>query len=403
MKSQLESIARKPILPPELITVLGGGQLGSMLCEAAKRMGYRTLCVSSHESDPARRWADHHLIADPGEPATAARVARQSAVVTVEAESIDPAALEAAANTPCRVAPSADVQRTVRDRRLEKLFLRDHGLAVGPFATVESAKQMREAAEALFAAGARKLVAKTARGGYDGKGQRWLHSADESADAWEALGSTPLVLETGIDFVAEASVIVARSADGRMTHFPVFQNEHRRGILFQTRMPGDFPAATAARAIQLGRRAAEALGVVGLLAVEMFILPDGNVFINELAARPHNSGHVTMRAASRSQFEMHIAAICGLPLPEIQTVQPGVMTNLLGDLWASGEPDFAHVLADGRGMIHLYGKAPRPGRKMGHIIHTARTLAEAQEAANAAFKLLEKPQFPATAGNLRMQ
>ncbi|MGC8538999.1 MAG: 5-(carboxyamino)imidazole ribonucleotide synthase [Phycisphaerae bacterium] len=389
MKPQLESIAHNPILPAELITILGGGQLGSMLCEAAKRMGYRTFCVSSHETDPARRWADHHLIADPGEPATAARVARQSAVVTVEAESIDPAALEAAANASCRVAPSADVQRTVRDRRLEKLFLRDHGLAVGPFAIAESAKQMSEAAETLFAAGAKKIVAKTARGGYDGKGQRWQHSIEESADAWEALGSTPLVLEAGIDFVAEASVIVARSADGRMTHFPVFQNEHRRGILFQTRMPGDFPPATVAKAIELGRSTAEALGVVGLLAVEMFILPDGDVFINELAARPHNSGHVTMRAASRSQFEMHIAAICGLPLPEIHTLQPGVMTNLLGDLWAHGEPDFPKVLADGRGMIHLYGKSPRAGRKMGHMIHTAPTLAEAVQAANAAFALLQ--------------
>ena len=389
MTSKLEPITHPAILPPELITVLGGGQLGSMLCEAAKRMGYRTFCVSNHETDPARRWADHHLIADPGEPASVARVARQSAILTVEAESIEPVALEAAANAQCRVAPSADVQRTVRDRRLEKLFLRDHGLAVGPFATVESAKQMQEATEALFAAGAKKLVAKTARGGYDGKGQRWIHSAAEAADAWVALGSTPLVVESGIDFVAEASVIVARSADGRMTHFPVFQNEHRRGILFQTRMPGDFSPATTAKAIDLGRRTAQALGVVGLLAVEMFILPDGDVLINELAARPHNSGHVTMRAASRSQFEMHIAAICGLPLPEIHTLQPGVMTNLLGDLWVNGEPDFAKVLADGRGMIHLYGKSPRAGRKMGHMIHTAPTLAEAVQAANAAFALLQ--------------
>ena len=389
MTPNLKFSADQKIVPPALITVLGGGQLGSMLCEAAKRMGYSTLCVSSHEGDPAARWADHHLIADPGEPATAARVARQSAVITVEAESIEPTALEAAANAGCRVTPSADVQRTVRDRRSEKMFLRDHGLAVGPFAVVESMQQMAQAAEVLFAGGAGKLVAKTARGGYDGKGQRWIHSATQAADAWEALGSTPLVVESGVDFVAEASVIVARSADGRMTHFPVFQNEHRRGILFQTRMPGAFSPATAAKAVDLGRRTAEALGVVGLLAVEMFILPSGDVLINELAARPHNSGHVTMRAASRSQFEMHIAAICGLPLPEIPTLPAGVMTTVLGDLWAHGEPDFTRVLSDGRGMIHLYGKSPRPGRKMGHIIHTAPTLDEAVQAANAAFQLLE--------------
>jgi 5-(carboxyamino)imidazole ribonucleotide synthase len=171
-----------------------------------------------------------------------------------------------------------------------------------------------------------------------------------------------------------------------MTHFPVFQNEHRRGILFQTRLPGAFSPATSQRAIELGRRTAEALGVVGLLAVEMFILPDGEVLINELAARPHNSGHVTMRATSRSQFEMHIAAICGLPLPEVHLVQPGVMTNLLGELWVHGNPDFTTALSDGRGMIHLYGKSPRPGRKMGHIIHTAPTLDQAVQAANVAYQ-----------------
>lgn len=389
MKLSMATETPQPLFPPALITVLGGGQLGSMLCEAAKRMGYRTLCVSSHEEDPARRWADHHLIADPSEPATVARVARQSAVITVEAESISPVALEAAANAGCRVAPSAEVQRTVRDRRLEKQFLHHHGLAVGPFAIVESKAQMRKAAEALFAAGAKKLVAKTVCGGYDGKGQRHINSRGEATGVWEALGSMPLVVESGIDFVAEASVIVARSANGRMTHFPVFQNEHRRGILFQTLLPGAFSPATSRRAVELGRRAAEALGVVGLLAVEMFVLPDGEVLINELAARPHNSGHVTMRSTSRSQFEMHIAAICGLPLPEVHLVQPGVMTNLLGDLWVHGNPDFTTALSDGRGMIHLYGKSPRPGRKVGHIIHTAPTLDEAVQAANVAYQSVQ--------------
>ncbi|MGC9260412.1 MAG: 5-(carboxyamino)imidazole ribonucleotide synthase [Phycisphaerae bacterium] len=389
MKLTHADVAARPILPPALITVLGGGQLGAMLCEAAKRMGYHTLCVSSYGADPARRWADHHLMADPCAPATVARAARQSAVVTVDAESIVPIALEAATNAGCLVAPSAEVQSTVRDRRLEKQFLRDQGLAVGPFAVVESALQMRKAAESLFAAGAKKLVAKTACGGYDGKGQRWIRSAADATEAWEALGCTPLVVESGIEFVAEASVIVARSVDGRMSNFPVFQNQHRCGILFQTKMPGDFSTATIAQAVDLGRRTAEALRVVGLLAVEMFVLANGDVLINELAARPHNSGHVTMRAASRSQFEMHIAAICGLSLPEIHTLQPGVMTNLLGDLWACGEPDFAKVLADGRGMIHLYGKSPRAGRKMGHMIHTAPTLAEAVKAAEAAHKMLQ--------------
>lgn len=382
-----------PLKPGATIAILGGGQLGSMLCAAARQMGYRTLGVSNHEADPIARWADHHLVADPSDPATAGRLARQAQVITVEAESINPEALIAAEQAGARVTPSSQVQRVVRDRRLEKTFLAgmtlpDDQRAVGDFRIVESADQMPRAAEELFAAGAKTIVCKTAQGGYDGKGQRWLQDSRQASAVFAALGGVPLVLEAGINFSAEASVIIARSADDHLTHFPVFRNEHRRGILHQTLMPGGFSDAVTHRAVELAAAVARQLNVVGLLAVEQFVLPDGQVLVNELAARPHNSGHVTLRAASRSQFEMHIAAICGLPLPPVEILRPGVMTNLLGDLWAKGEPDFPAVLADGQATLHLYGKSPRAGRKMGHLIHTAPTPEAALAAANAAFEML---------------
>ena len=400
----MKTLSPSPLIrPPATIAILGGGQLGSMLAQAAGHMGYRTLCVSASEDDPAARWADHHLTADPGDANVISRLAKDVQVITVETESIEPAALAAAEAIGAHVAPSSHVQTIVRDRRLEKRFLAANHLAVGPFHVVESAVQMQQAAQELFDHGATALLAKTARGGYDGKGQRWIRTPTQADAAWLALGQVPLVVEAKVDFVGEISVIVARSPDGTMSVLPVFGNEHRHGILFQTRMPADVSESTARAAMDLARRAAEHLHVVGLLAVEMFVLPDGRVLVNEMAARPHNSGHVTLRAASRSQFELHIAAICGLPLPQVEILRPAVMTNLLGDLWSAesspasttlGEhrnPDWATVLADGRATLHLYGKTPRPGRKMGHLIHTGPTAEEALASANAAFARLKTP------------
>jgi 5-(carboxyamino)imidazole ribonucleotide synthase len=191
-----------------------------------------------------------------------------------------------------------------------------------------------------------------------------------------------------VEFVAEASVIAARSPSGASASFPMFKNEHRNGILFQTVTPGGFSAETEKKARACAEGIAEKLGVVGLLAVEMFVLADGEVLMNELAARPHNSGHVTLRACTRSQFEMHIAAICNLPLSPVEVLRPGVMTNLLGDLWKRGEPKWGELFAEPHGTLHLYGKSPRPGRKMGHMIHTAETAADALAAANAVFARL---------------
>jgi 5-(carboxyamino)imidazole ribonucleotide synthase len=376
------------ILPPATIAILGGGQLGAMLCEAGRRMGYRMVVMSELESDPAGRWADHHIIGDTRDPASVARLARQADVLTNEFEQVPPEALEAAERVgTCRVAPGSAVQETCRDRRREKTLFAMHNCPHGPFAIVEKAEEMLPAYERL-SAGGKAVVAKTARGGYDGKGQKWLKSAETARHAWAQLGGVPLMLEQGVEFVAEASVIAARSPSGASASFPMFRNEHRNGILFQTVTPAGFSEETEKQARACAEGIAEKLGVVGLLAVEMFVLADGGVLMNELAARPHNSGHVTLRACTRSQFEMHIAAICNLPLSPVQVLRPGVMTNLLGDLWRKGEPAWGEVFAEPHGTLHLYGKSPRPGRKMGHMIHTATTVEEALAAANGVFAKL---------------
>jgi 5-(carboxyamino)imidazole ribonucleotide synthase len=394
------------ILPPATIAILGGGQLGAMLCEAAKHMGYRAHVLSESADDPAARWADRHVIGDTSDPATVAAFAREADVLTNEFEQVPPEVLEAAeALGTCRVAPSSAVQRTCRDRRHEKTLFAKFGFPHGPFAIAEAADAMIPAYKRLsLPAGggdALAVVAKTARGGYDGKGQMWLRSEADAREAWEPLGQVPLLLEQAVPFVAEASVIVARGPSGQSATFPMFRNEHRGGILHQTLIPAGFSAATEKAARAHAAAIAEKVGSVGLLAVEMFVLANGEVRMNELAARPHNSGHVTLRATARSQFELHIAAICNLPLgpdagavTEVPLLQPGVMTNLLGDLWrpdAAGgprEPEWAALFADPRATFHLYGKTPRPHRKMGHVIHTGDTPAEALTAANQLFERL---------------
>jgi 5-(carboxyamino)imidazole ribonucleotide synthase len=376
------------IAPPATIAILGGGQLGAMLCEAGRRMGYRMLVLSELESDPAGRWADHHVLGDTRDPATVARIARQADILTNEFEQVPPEVLAAAESVgTCRVAPGSQVQETCRDRRREKALFAAHGFPCGPFAVVEQAAEMGPA-YATLSVGGRAVVAKTARGGYDGKGQKWLRSADQALHAWDQLGGVPLLLEQAVEFVAEASVIAARAPSGASASFPMFRNEHRKGILFQTTTPGGFSAETERQARLHAEGIAGKLGVVGLLAVEMFVLADGRVLINELAARPHNSGHVTLRACTRSQFEMHIAAICNYPLPPVEVLRPGVMTNLLGDLWKQGEPRWGELFQEPHGTLHLYGKAPRPGRKMGHMIHTAPTVEQALAEASAVYARL---------------
>lgn len=376
------------------ICILGGGQLGAMLCEAAKRMGYFAICISPDDNDPAARWADRHIKGDPSDPLLVRSVSEHAAAITVEAESIAPEALYQS-HFRGIISPGVHVQQIVQDRRLEKTFLAEHGLAVGPFALAETLDEFSTQVAAMLQTSV-KVVAKTARGGYDGRGQIWIHSVDEIPSAWRSLGQAAVVVESGVDFTAEISVIVARNHRGDKCVFPVLQNEHRDGILHQTQIPAPQPLAVIRTAQELAVEAADALNLVGLLTVEMFVLPDGRVWINELAARPHNSGHVTMRTCSRSQFEMHVSALMGLPMAAVSLITPGVMTNLLGDLWSRGEPQFDAVLAESTASVHLYGKRPRPGRKIGHMIHVAASLDAAKAAADRAFTALGHHSAAAT-------
>ena len=386
------------ILPPATIGILGGGQLASMLCEAGKRMGYRMRVLSEDAGDPAHRWADEDVVCDWQETA-AGRGGRPweeflagLSVLTNEFEQVPSELLRTVerAHPEIRVAPGSQVQRVCQDRREEKRLFEAGGFPHGPFAAVEHAGEAVAAYERLSEGGKRRVVAKTARGGYDGKGQMWLAHVGDAQRVWAELGEVPLLLEAGIEFVAEGSVIVARSGPGACVSFPMFGNTHRNGILFQTVMPAGFSAETEKQARTCAAGIAEKLGVVGLLAVEMFVLSDGRVLMNELAARPHNSGHVTLRAATRSQFELHIAAVCNLPLAAPEVLAPGVMTNLLGDLWAKREPAWAALFREPRGTLHLYGKEPRPGRKMGHMIHTAATTEGALAEADRVFAQLTR-------------
>ncbi len=394
--------SEKMILPPANIAVLGGGQLGSMLCEAGRRMGYRMIVLSESTDDPAGRWATHHTIGDTRDPDLLRRFAQSVDVLTNEFEQVSPDVLAAAESVlTCRVAPSSLVQKTCRDRRLEKTLFATHNIPHGPFVIVESPDQLPTAYERLSTLNPQSsalstkplpVIAKTARGGYDGKGQLWLRSPSDAASAWQQLGAVPLMLEQAVPFIAEISVIIARSPSGALATFPMFRNEHRNGILHQTVIPSGFSAHTELKARAAAEAIATALNVVGLLTIEMFVLENGDVWMNELAARPHNSGHVTNRACTRSQFELHIAAICNLPLPPIAILRPAVMTNLLGDLWTNGQPHWSVLHADPRATLHLYGKTPRPGRKMGHMIHTADTPDAALARANAVFDQLPPPR-----------
>ncbi len=343
------------IVPPATIGMLGGGQLGRYALVAARLMGYGTVVVDPDPLAPAGRVADEHVVAPYDDPAALDHLAARCAVVTTEFENPPAAALErlAAAVT---VAPSPAAVAIAQDRLAEKRFLAGTGVPVGPFAPVESP-------DVPFPA-----ILKTARLGYDGKGQRVVDTPDELGEAWRELGGGPCVLEQRLALDAELSVIVARRDDSATATYPVAENHHVDGILDLTVVPARVPAELAAEATELAVTIAERLDYVGVLAVELFV-SGGRVLVNELAPRPHNSGHWTLDAAVTSQFEQQVRAVCGLALGSPRLTAPAVaMVNLLGDRWAAGEPAWEAALADPAARLHLYGKAEaRPGRKMGHL------------------------------------
>ncbi len=370
-----------PILPPATIGVLGGGQLGRYFVMAARTMGYRTMVLEPDPDAPAGAAADVHLAAPYDDRDALGRLGRECAVVTTEFEN-PPAAALAALATSTIVRPSPAAIATMQDRRTEKAFLTGAGVPVAPYAVVDTADDLRTPmAERGVAFPA---IVKTARLGYDGKGQVTVADDRELADAWYELGEVGCVVEQRLPLQQEVSVVLARGVDGRCAVHPTVANTHVRGILDLTVVPAQTSDHVAEQAVVLATSIAVALDYVGVLAVEMFVV-DGELLVNELAPRPHNSGHWTLDAAATSQFEQQVRAVCGLPLGDPSLVASGAaMVNLLGDEWAGGDPDWTKALAGGGSHLHLYGKAePRPGRKMGHLTVTATTPTDAADLALA--------------------
>jgi 5-(carboxyamino)imidazole ribonucleotide synthase len=369
-----------PILPGATVGVLGSGQLGRMFAIAARRMGYRVHTFSPDDDTPTGQVADREVQGAYDDLDAVRAFARDVDVVTFEFENVSSAAAEAAAaHAPVR--PAGSVLHTTQNRIREKSFLARAGFPVPPFAAVRSAEELKHA----LAAVGTPAVLKTAGWGYDGKGQVKIAAPEEAEAAWEALQTGEAVLEAFVDFVREVSVVAARGLDGAFAHFGVIANDHHRHILDVSIAPAPVAAATEREAVEIARGILEALGVVGVLCVEMFLTRDGRLLVNELAPRPHNSGHLTFDACVTSQFEQQLRAICGLPLGSTELLRPAAMANLLGDLWQGGEPDWAAACAFPDVKLHLYGKAAaRPGRKMGHLTALAADPEEARRRVLAA-------------------
>lgn len=351
-----------PILPGATIGILGSGQLGRMSAMAAKSMGYAVVIFDEVKDGPASSCADLTIVAPFDDHDALDRFAMNTDVVTVEFENIPVEALQYL-ETRVPVRPSSSVVRICQDRVLEKEFLRNNGFPVAPFRVITSAAELAAGIAELNA----PSILKTAALGYDGKGQISLSPGDNTEVIWAMLGSPRAVLEQRISFDSEASVICARSANGETSCFPVQANIHRNGILDVTLAPAALDEAVSAKAREIATAITAKLGAIGLITVELFVLPDVSLMVNELAPRPHNSGHHTLETSMTSQFAQHVRAVCGLPLGPVELRSPGVMINLLGDLWSGGEPDWELLLREPGLFLHLYGKnGAKPGRKMGH-------------------------------------
>lgn len=370
-----------PILPGATIGALGSGQLGRMLALAARRMGYRLQTLSPDRDSPTGQVADREWVAAYDDLDAVRAFAQAVQVVTFEFENV-PAATAAAAAEYAPVRPAGSVLHTTQNRLREKTWLAGAGLAVTPFRRVASVADLTQALAAL---GTPALL-KTAGFGYDGKGQARITEAAQAESAWATLGTGEAILEAFVDFEREVSVVAARGLDGAFAAYPVIENRHRHGILDISAAPADLPAPLAAQAIEMAQAVLTGLDVVGVLCVEFFVTHAGQLLINELAPRPHNSGHLTIEGCVTDQFEQQLRAVCGLPLGAPDLVRPAAMANLLGDLWAGGEPDWAGLAAAFPDVkLHLYGKAAaRPGRKMGHLTVLAATPQEAAARVEAA-------------------
>ena len=363
----------RQILPGAAIGVLGSGQLGRMFAIAARRMGYRVHTFSPESDTPTGQVADVEITAPYQDLDAVRKFAQGVSAVTFEFENVPAITAKAAAEF-APVRPDGMVLHTTQNRLREKSFLASHGLPVTPFRRVEDLQDLQSALEELGC----PAVLKTAGYGYDGKGQITITSPQQAATALSSVSGQELVLEARVDFQCEVSVIGARGLEGSFAHWGVIQNDHRNHILDVSIAPAAVDEDVARDAVEITRTVLEKLDVVGLLCVEFFLKRDGELLINELAPRPHNSGHFTFDACVTSQFEQQLRAVCGLPLGSTELLRPAAMANLLGSLWQKGEPNWGAACAFPDVKVHLYGKlTPKPGRKMGHLTALAASPEEA--------------------------
>jgi 5-(carboxyamino)imidazole ribonucleotide synthase len=374
MPSSAASRDAAAILPGATLGVLGSGQLGRMFAMAAARLGYRVHVYAPEHDAPAADVAYQQTVAAFEDVDAVRRFARSVDVVTLEFENIPAVATTTAAeHAPMR--PSGGVLHRCQDRLREKGFLKTAGIPCTPFAEATSAAQL----DAAIAELGLPAVLKTAAWGYDGKGQSLVRSREEAEAARADLGGAQAILEGFIDFECELSMLAARTPAGDEAFFGPVANEHANHILDVSTCPRPELARYADRARDIARAVLRELDVVGLVCVEFFLTRGGELLVNEIAPRPHNSGHLTIDACACSQFEQQVRTVCGLPLGSFAMHAPAAaMANLLGDVWSAGEPRWERVLADERLRLHLYGKtSPRPGRKMGHLTALANTADEA--------------------------
>ena len=353
----------QPYLPGATIGVMGGGQLGRMFAIAARRMGYRVHVFTPEEDSPAGQFADLTRIADYTNETAVQLFAEGVDVVTFEFENIPVETAEWCARVR-EVRPAGSILHIAQNRLREKNFLLAAGVPVAPFRAVRNARELEIAIDRI----GRPAILKTAAFGYDGKGQQTINAREDFDEIWNASSADELILEGAIDFAKELSLIVARDPDGATATFPACENLHRNHILDLTVVPARVDQTVERKAAEIACGIAEKLEQVGLLAVEFFLKKDGELIVNELAPRPHNSGHWTIEGCVTSQFEQHVRAVCGLPLGSTEITRPAAMANVLGEVWQGGEPDWRKALENAGVHLHLYGKTePRPRRKMGHL------------------------------------